>query len=385
MVRHPIAFSKYRVETVDNYADFKALRKDWNCLARNQSDIYPFICFEWFDLWFRSFLKNAQLHIYVLKNNQKICAILPLIKCEGLIGRVIKLGVNDDSCKIDMISDGLDYCGYIETCVCELMKENWLMVYLEDLLKRGESSQFISSCLGRNQHSFIGDKRCVRESVVINTAMGWENLRSNLPKKFIKNIKHQRNRLTKSGDVKIVRFSGAEELSIGLDCIEEISSNSWQGEKGTGIFSEKEKRMFYAGLADFASRQDWLSIWVLFFDNIPIAYEYHLTIESVDYALKAEYNRKYAELSPGAVLDAHVVEQLAHGSTKKYDLLGFKEPYKMRWSLQTEKYIRIYVFKRNIIGTIWHFVDFTLRSRLKRVYPLRLAIQRYRSLAKKML
>jgi CelD/BcsL family acetyltransferase involved in cellulose biosynthesis len=245
------------------------------------------------------------------------------------------------------------------------------MIYLKDLLTKSESTKLILEFLNNNKSDLIHDQRLIRESVVIDLAGGWTKLRETLPRKFRKNINSQSNKLRKAGYFNVAKYSKPQDLQTAFDCISKISSKSWQGINGTGLLSSQDTEEFYRGLAEFAARAGWLSIWVLYLDGNPIAYEYHLSAGSTEYALKAEYNRDYSELSPGAFLDAFVIRKFSEGLTRKYDLLGYKDSYKTRWSDKTDKYIRLYIFKRNILGKICHFIDFPVRARVRKNALLR--------------
>lgn len=361
----------YTVETINDYIRFKHLEYDWNRLAKNQQSIYPFINFEWFDIWFNSFLKRASLHTYVLSSKDGIHAIMPLIEYNSIFGKILKLAANAHTHKIDIISDVNDLPGYVEIFIKHMLAENAFMLYFEDLLAESQSSKLILDSFEKCNSTYRYEKRIIRESVIINAANGWEGIRSTLSRKFKKKLNYQSNRLAKVGELQFVKYTNPEDLPIAFNCIDKISSRSWQGKNGTGLFSRKDTEKFYKGLAEFASRAGWLSIWVLYLNDKPIAYEYHLTAGSNEYALKAEYDKEYSELSPGSVLDSHVVKEVSETSIKQYNLLGYKETYKTRWSNNTEKYIRIYIIKRNFVGDIWHFIEFPLRDRLKEYTLLR--------------
>ncbi len=366
---------EYQIDIVKDYNSLKNLREDWNRLASNDPSIYPFICFEWFDLWFRAFGKTNLIHIYLLKNAKRICAIIPFIKYYGAVngipGSIIQFAVNDHSNKIDIISDKQDVSRYVERVMAELVRENFLMIYFEDFYAESESVQVILSFLENNGYKFIHDKKFIRESVIIDLKKRWDDLKAGLSKRFNNNINNKMNRLKRAGELQVVKYTAYEELPNAFNCIEKISSKSWQGKNSTGLFSKEDTKIFYKGLAEYASNAGWLSIWVLYLDSKPIAYEYHLTAGSVEYALKAEYDQEYSELSPGSVLDAYVVKEVSKGFAEKYDLLGYKDLYKTRWSNKTEKYMRLYIYKRNLIGTLSHFIEFPLRARLSRYTLLR--------------
>jgi len=360
----------YQIDIITDYGRFRKLKNDWNRLARNDPSIYPFICFEWFDLWFTSFAKTSQMHIYLLKDGTDIRAILPLIKYRGaykkIPGIIIKCAINEHSHKMELISDKKDVDGYVNRLMDELCSEDFLVVHFEDFLADSESAKLILNFFENTSEKTVFSKRYDREVVVFDVSMGWDNFKQTLPKKSRKNINYLTNTLRKSGDISIIRYHNYDHLPHAFECIQQISSKSWQGRNKTGLFSRKDTRDFYKGLAEFASRDDLLSIWVLYIDGTPVSYEYHFHAGSNEYALKAEYDQEYSNLSPGAVLDAHIVQNRSKGYTGKYDLMGYKEWYKTHWSKNTDKYITIYVFKRNLIGRTIHYVDFILRERLRK-------------------
>jgi len=376
---------RYKLTKIKDYESFRYLKEDWNRLAQYDFSIYPFICYEWFDLWFKSFLKKALLNIYVLSDEGSICAIIPFIKSKFIFAKKIRLAVNDHSQKIEIISDKKDLDGYIETFIDTLLSEDVSIIYLEDLLEESASTKLILNYIKKNKHKCIYNKKFIRESVFINTSIGWDNLRATLSKKYLKNINYQKRKIYKAGKFQFIEFTRPEHFHLACEYMEEISSESWQGKNGTGIFSREDTRAFYTGLADVASQMGWLTIWILFLDSKPIAYEYHINTGEVDYALKAEYNRQYSELSPGSVLDTHVVKELSNRKVGKYDILGYKELYKTRWSNEVEKYVRIYIFKRNLIGKIYHFIEFQLRTQARKIPFLRMIKTSFKKLIKKSL
>ena len=155
----------YQLDIITDYNQFRGLIDDWNRLASYDPSIYPFICFEWFDLWYRSFTKTNTIHIYVLKNGTDICAILPLIKNRGdykkIPGQIIKCAANFHSHRMEIISDKRDTNGYITKIMTELIRENYLTIYFNYFLASSETTRCILDFLKKNKN-------------VVDYGLGWE-------------------------------------------------------------------------------------------------------------------------------------------------------------------------------------------------------------------
>ena len=69
--------NEYSVRVVDNLADFETLKEAWDRLASTQIAYFPFLCFDWYSMWLKHFLKNMQLFILLLYKGGQIVSIAP--------------------------------------------------------------------------------------------------------------------------------------------------------------------------------------------------------------------------------------------------------------------------------------------------------------------
>jgi len=358
---------------VTKYEDFLGLENQWNQLAQSYSDDKPFYSHQWFKVWWDSFAGKKSLHVLVAQQEEKILAIAPLTMSKGVyMGfpmRIVEFMANDHSHKIDFIY-AYDNVAGVERILDYLWEQrNWDLLRLEDILESSAVTGLIEQKC--KNPGFIWGKKAIRFSPYIPIESDWNSFLAKRPKKFRENMRNQKRRLSKLGDVKIEERSTIDDLDGSLAEIEEITRKSWQGKKGSSIFSTKKVKSFYVNLARWANQERLLVLWFLKLNSKPIAYEYHLRSGQTEFGLKAEYDECFRQSSPGGVLDQHIVESLFERGFSKYDLLGYMDFYKMRWTESTSKHLRYYILRKSIFTGIAFWLDFKLRYYLKRFKILR--------------
>jgi CelD/BcsL family acetyltransferase involved in cellulose biosynthesis len=156
-----------------------------------------------------------------------------------------------------------------------------------------------------------------------------------------------------------------------LTDLEAIAAKSWQGREGSGLFSQPDTDRFYRDLIRHSMENGYGAVPILYFDDKPAAFEFHVMHGKTEYCLKAEYSREFDKVSPGAVLDLELVKRAFESDTEVYDLLGYADQYKLRWTKSCTRYVRYYIFNRTAAGMAAHALYFGLGDRLRRVTALR--------------
>jgi CelD/BcsL family acetyltransferase involved in cellulose biosynthesis len=300
-------------------------------------------------------------------------AIAPLMMSRsfymGFPMRIIEFMANSHSHRIDFIFPPDNTTGVEEIIDHLLERENWDLLKLEDILESSPVINVIEEKCGGAQ--VLWSKRMVRFSPYISIRSDWDSFLASLPKRFRKNMRKRQRRLGELDDFRLEERSQIDDLEDLLTEVEDITRRSWQGERGSSLFSTKENRSFYVNLARWAKQEGYLVIWLLRLKSTPIAYEYHLRSGQTEFALKGEYDARFKEGSPGGVLDQLVVESLFNRGFKNYELLGYDDPYKMCWTESVHKHIRYYILRKRAYARIPFWFDFVLRDYLRRFKILR--------------
>jgi hypothetical protein len=70
---------KYHIKIVQDIAEFEKLESEWNMIAENSGHHVPFLCFDWFKIWLKYFVKGNDLFILLVYDGDHPVAIAPLL------------------------------------------------------------------------------------------------------------------------------------------------------------------------------------------------------------------------------------------------------------------------------------------------------------------
>jgi CelD/BcsL family acetyltransferase involved in cellulose biosynthesis len=149
--------------------------------------------------------------------------------------------------------------------------------------------------------------------------------------------------------------------AAALDEAFDVAREGWAHRQGTGIGSTPATRRFYRALAGRAERRGWLRIALLRDGGEAIGFEFNLMRGRDAYNLKLGYRDSRADLSPGVVLRARVMEAMIGEGARSFDLLGSAEAYKLHWTDRVVPHVRLRAFPPTVAGRFAHLCRQRLR------------------------
>jgi len=213
--------------------------------------------------------------------------------------------------------------------------------------------------------------RTVRRSPYIPTKGAFDDYRRKLSKKFRELLNNRLNRINRAGGFEIRVFADISDFEPVESEIRMISSDSWQGRKGSGIFSGTNNARFYGNLIRHSLENGYGRVFILYYDGRPAAFEFHVYHETTEYCLKSEYVQACEKVSPGGVLDFELVKQAFASDIRIYDLLGYEDDYKLRWTNSLTPYSRYYIFGRSATARAANLLYYRIGNRLRKSRFLR--------------
>lgn len=140
-----------------------------------------------------------------------------------------------------------------------------------------------------------------------------ENLLKAVSHNFRGNLRKARNKLGKRAKVEFLSTRAPETLQQYFPHFLEIEASGWKGGSGTrsAIKLHPSLTAFYGRLLERFSDEKRCEINLLKVDGWAIAGQFALIVGETMYVLKIGYDEQYAELSPGNLLLAHVLDRLS--------------------------------------------------------------------------
>lgn len=161
---------------------------------------------------------------------------------------------------------------------------------------------------------------------VAGLAGGVDGYLSRRSPKLRENLRRARRRATERG----VRIeAGGGDAGALFDRILSVERRSWKGASGTGLLID-EMRLFYRRLADRLLPAGRLRTLFARLDGEDVGYILGGVRAGLYRGFQFSFDRRFGELSPGALLQVAQIEALAAEGVSTYDL-GIDMAYKRHW------------------------------------------------------
>lgn len=360
------------IEVITDFTDFKKMKSPWNELEESsKSEDMVFLTHAWFDCWWQSYSKNCNLFIIVAKDANKIVGIAPLmirkILFRGIPVRLLSFIDNGNSAHNNFIIDSSNRYEILETIINYLMRKKykWDILELKRIPPESENFQMLRKALSSNYILWAEKEGTKAPYLKINSS--WQCFSDNLSRKTKKTLRNVQNRLERQGDYYIHLITDFKEYERKKLHLYDIANNSWAQDIRNSLSSPKN-RLFFEKLSEVAGRNKWLQVWMLYLNEDPIAFEYHLIYKGRLHGLRSSFKRSYSNLSPGAFLDYQIVKNIfSDEKISEYDMGGNLDFYKKRWTKDYRGHIAFDIFAEHFYSRLIYAYEYRLISILKRV------------------
>jgi CelD/BcsL family acetyltransferase involved in cellulose biosynthesis len=361
------------IEIIDTFDKFLRLESVWDeLLSKSDMDV-PFMTFEWFFCWWKSFGEGNRLLIILAKKEGKIIGIMPFMlsktRYRGLPVRAISFIANDHSHRISFILT--EYKKEVVFSILKYLlnsKYKFEIFNPEHMLAGSDTDNFLKEVLSKHNFIYRKIENNLAPYILINGS--WDNFTENLSKNFKKKLRHTDNLFRRAGTFEIERYA-TDNIQKGLDELLLVSKKSWKYTRRTAIANNEKEKRFYRLLADISAAKGWLNLWILKLNRKPIAFQFNLIYKQKYYSLKVSYDKEYGFLSPGFFLDKFVIEDCFRQNVKECDFLGKNDVYKQQWASMVRGHCTYYVFGNSIYAKIIALIETKLIAKMKKIALLR--------------
>lgn len=349
-----------QVSEVVDYENFLSLGDEWNRLVEHSAMDTVFVRHEWFDCWWKAYGNGKDMLVLVVRDGGQLLGICPLMTTQERfrIFPVMKIAfiANDEAPRCDLICpDRLDE---VVAAIVEYLKtkqSRWDVIHLQRVPKASPTMAAFSDAF--KQAGFRPFLRKSWTSPYLAISEDWATFYKATTQRFKKRMRNNLNRIKNADSYTVDHITDSGDLPELIDEIFSVGQQCWKAELGRAISSSPNNREFFAGLAAVARKNGWLSLWLLRVDGQPVAFEYHLRYKRVVHALRSEFDQRFAEYSPGAVLDVQAVKSIFDDGMSLYDLGGSADEYKKHWTSEVCEHEDLVVFNRKLYPGLLSFVE----------------------------
>ena len=189
----------------------------------------------------------------------------------------------------------------------------------------------------------------------ICTDMGWEAYENSRSKKFRKMIKAAQKKMQNNGLFSIEAHTDAGLSEKLLNILQTITLRSWKVEAGSDLFNQAYHGFWkIAFLKTMSGGQT--TLWVLYHNNLPVAYEWSLQQGNCVIALKSDYDKYYSEFSPGNLLAWHILNHYFENSVSEINYCMGGGDYKKRWATNSYQLNEMLIFNQSLYSKAWRTI-----------------------------
>ena len=181
----------------------------------------------------------------------------------------------------------------------------------------------------------------------------FEEYSAQLSKKMLGNMRREKNKLHKLGDVRYEKYTAltpAEWGSVIDDCAK-VERNSWVNQADNGKSVMYNEEAFWKRLLQNEETSQRITILITYLDDQPISYNVALDSGDWRYGLSAHFDDAYKKYGVGGATHMLVIEDAIKNNIKHLNMgYGFAS-YKHRWNAEPDSdLVDYFYFRPNLIG-----------------------------------
>ena len=331
----------------------------WEAIAEPDAAGGPFASAAWHRAWWPAYGAGRQPLVLAAHNGQEVLGVAPLMRARGLLRqlpvRLISFMENGASARCDFVAGEAREAviqatlDYVSRCA------EWDVLLLRKIPAWSPTCEILPPLLKRQ-----GMRYAVHESLqspYIRISQTWEEFLAGRSGRMRKECRANLRKLQAVGDVEVEEITDLARFDSMLPEICMVADRSWKARLGTALSSGRHLA-FFKRLAPEAARRGWLSVWTLRVGGQMIAFEFHLRCHDINHGLRSEFDERYRDYAPGAVLHHSLIKSLFESGRKGYDLGGGPAPYKMRWTGDCLSHVDVVAFSPRLPGHMLHALEY---------------------------
>lgn len=371
------------VQWITDEAEFLALHEPWNRLVPAGRGRGVFLRHEWFDAaWQWRKDERCALRIALVSRGAQLIGICPLVlqatQHGGLPARRLEFLSVPDTQFCDLVCDRAEAAA-VRAAMLHALRDRAREWDVLDLRYLPEDAA--AAGLAQQDASRAGVE-CVRRPWDVNSYIdlteSWDAFYGRRTRSLKKANNLAANRLRRAGGLELqwVRkeHTTPDRVDAVLEELVSLSARSWKAETGLTLDNARPGA-FIRRLTRHAIEEGWLSVWCLRLDGKPAAMEYQLISGDEVFALRADFDQALEAISPGSYLSVQLLQQLFASGMRRYWLGHGPNPYKARWTQQSETLYRVSAFSPTARGRLCRLNEQIVRPAARKV---RAALRRAR-------
>ena len=345
-----------KVECVDQEAPFLALRDEWETLRLNSEMASCFLSHDWVRCCWEELKPYNAMRVFVVRNEGRSVLIAPCMLSRLSEKRFPVTSLTFITHPETQISDMLilqesQGCQAVSALLHYLLTERakeWSLLLFEKLPSDSLTAYYLRESLGEARVRW--QSAISHESLIIPLDKDWQKYLAEKSPRFRKTLRNVANRMAKLERATVKTYEGKCAAGEAIEKLFAVSDASWKVADGIAITSSTQRMRFFKELMDGAVTAEKVRIVILEVDGKPIASETQIIDGGIVYALRSDYDDRYADSSPGSFLQIEILKELFASPYAEYNFGVGLNSYKSRWTEKRRQLLRFRIYNHTLCG-----------------------------------
>jgi len=321
-----------------------------------------FSTWEWLSSWWKHFGSGRELRILLIEDKGEVIAVAPLMYSKYNFLHFGNLR------KIEFIgSPQSDYNNFIliekkQECLKLFLSyltdrhvraHDWDYLELGEIPESSTSVRLLRTMSIEERSGAHLDERTTFLCPYISLPISIEKFLKRLSGNLRRNLRRRMKRLSEKYQVKVKTQSDFNSIEEAMDEFYKLHQKRWETQDMPGVFAEKTLRDFHYDVARHFFKKEWLSLYVLTADNLPIAAIYSFDYKQKKYEYLTGFDPEYSKYGVANLLRMHAVEECIDKGLKEYDLMRGDEPYKISWDAKSRRNLEFRLIRKGLFPRMY--------------------------------
>ena len=370
----------FKVEVIKTTEEFQNLREEWNNLLSESKADTILLTWEWLFTWWEIFGVKKDLSILLIREGGKLIGIAPLMISKeyvsGMTVYFLKFIGSEDVC-----SEYLDFIIIIgkEPEILNLFFQyinqntnRWDILLMNDITEDSLTVGFLSDKVKviLNRHDIIKRKSTINPYMHLSNST--DDFYQKLGSKRRSDIRVKIKRLSGEHKVSYSEILDKSYLTEYFGIFVNLHRTLWNERGLPGMFKKKIFLDFHKAVAFRFFEKDWLKLYFLNVDDIPVASLYGFKYKDKFYYYQSGFDPKWKAYGAGKLLIVHTVTEAIKTNLREYDFLRGDADYKYQFTNKSRNNLEILITKNDIKGKTYIFNRYfkkSFKNVLKNILP----------------
>lgn len=334
------------------------LKNSFHALVVNS--VWPniFLTWEWTSLWWKWFGDQGGLRMLVLKDSSGVAAIV-LLHIHRT--RIIP-GVYIDTLRF--VGDGGPVCpDFLSPILSKSSNENelveaiakailsisgeWSSIRFSDVLLQSPGMQQLVDILSKYCKKELEDGE---KAPYLTLPESYDLFLSSLGSRQRESIRRRLRQARKRYNVRLECITDRECADNAISDLMTVFKNSKRGAVTGHAFNKSEYLGFHTDVIKKVAENGWLRLFVLYFDETPVAFLYGYKFEQTFFFYQTGFDLNYRNDGAGSIILQASIEQAIVENCATYEFLRGTEEYKYHFSEGERDAVTILLWPRQGIN-----------------------------------